>query len=263
MGILYMLNIEYIISCLCAGKTIKQVAADAGVSRTTLYKKLNDNGIKNTQQFKFNHNYFEYINTEEKAYWLGFLMADGCISMTTNPKIDLCLSVIDRDHLVKWHKALSSTKKIIIYNDRACSSHPSKKMCNDLILLGCTSKKSLTLAFPKINNKLIRHFIRGYVDGDGCITFGNKKQKLWQIRLHIIGTKNFLTSIQQSFETNNKLLKIGNNKINYAFEIHGNKKTMKILNWLYEDAEIFLDRKFKLYKEHKNLLESGERHSYL
>lgn len=65
-------------------------------------------------------------------------------------------------------------------------------MCNDLISHGCVPNKSLILKPPKIDNELINHFIRGYFDGDGCVSF-NSKTKVYAVC--ILGTKEILEYI--------------------------------------------------------------------
>lgn len=247
------IDTDMILKYLQNGDTVKIIAKKLNVSRETIYHRLKMINIQNTQQFKFNHNFFECIDTEEKAYWLGFITADGCVSMTANPKVDIGLAIIDITHLYKWHKILRSTKKINVYMNRAISSHPSKKMCYDLIKVGCTPQKSLTLKFPKLKNDLVRHYIRGYMDGDGCISFGNKNQAIWQIKLNFLGTQEFLFSLQNKIGTNVKIRKKKNISI---LEINGNTQVMNILDFLYKDATVFLDRKYNIYNEHKKLLES-------
>jgi hypothetical protein len=118
---------------------------------------------------------------------------------------------------------------------------------------GCTPKKSLTLKFPNINifeNKnLIRHFIRGYIDGDGCISYCDKKHK--HMTLRILGTKDFLNILQKylPLEKKNKLHK-KNNIYDLSFQKGRGKY---ILDYVYKDATIFLDRKLEKYKEYCRL----------
>ena len=118
---------------------------------------------------------------------------------------------------------------------------------------GCTPKKSLTLKFPNINifeNKnLIKHFIRGYIDGDGCISYCDKEHK--HMTLRILGTKDFLNILQKylPLEKKNKLHK-KNNIYDLSFQKGRGKY---ILDYVYKDATIFLDRKLEKYKEYCRL----------
>lgn len=140
-------------------------------------------------KYVYNKDYFEKINTSEKAYWLGFLYADGCITrfykgeVLKSMSLEITLKDADCEHLIKFKNALESNipiqHRIITGKYKAdrivvnCT-----KICNDLIKLGCTPTKSLTLEFPKkdiIPQDFIRDFIRGYFDGDGGVSYTEGK----------------------------------------------------------------------------------------
>jgi len=110
--------------------------------------------------------------------------------------------------MVKFKTFLNHTKDIyknsvklnckIFERSRVCVSN--KHFWNTLNDLGCTPRKSLTLKFPDINifksKDLIRHFIRGYFDGDGCFSYHKSKTKITPV-VGFIGTKEMLESIQR------------------------------------------------------------------
>lgn len=142
--------------------------------------------------------YFKYIDSEEKAYWLGFLYADGCI--TTDKKyIILELSSEDLEHIKRFKDDIQAHQKIRIYKRnnieyaRLCIG--CKEMVLDLIKVGCIPHKTFNIVFPEANiipKNLIRHFIRGVFDGDGCISITNrkKKNKIYNIyTLSFLGTE--------------------------------------------------------------------------
>ena len=164
---------------------------------------------------RLNENVFDSIDTEEKAYWLGFLFADGYISSApitagsdNNHRIEICLALIDTGHLFKFNSFMcSKEQKVKVYNYKDVKGKDkqhakwfisNKHLWETLNSHGCTPKKSLTLKFPNIDifksKDLIRHFIRGYVDGDGSIS--HNKNRLY---LSILGTENFLKGIQKYF----------------------------------------------------------------
>lgn len=225
------------------GKTITAIAEEYGVSRDIIYNRLKLDGLDH-QKLKFDHDFFEIIDSEEKAYWLGFIMADGCVSLTQQPKVIIALHKKDGHHLEKWHKALGSCRKINYWRNRVASTHYSAKMCQDLIQLGCTPRKSLSLKFPSLRKDLIRHFVRGYFDGDGCISIHNKDKKTHQMRFTIISTKEFLDTLQRILGTNNKYTQHGRA---YSLSVNGNKKSGVIFQWMYKNATVFLDRKKEVY----------------
>ena len=218
------------------------------------YKNL----IFNSKKYNVDENYFEVINTPNKAYWLGFLYADGCILIRekNNKKsyiLEVSLNEDDTTHLEKFKMCLKSNSpikhKTIKEKYKACRlTICNKKICEDLIKLGCTPRKSLTLTFPseeQVPKELIPHFIRGYLDGDGCI-FNNGKEK----RIGFVGTKNILENIQNIMYDEFGLTKTKIQSKGQAFQCMwsgtGNLKTWFDYLYDYEDI-IFLQRKFEKF----------------
>jgi hypothetical protein len=217
-----------------------------------------------------NETIFSIINTEEKAYWLGFLYADGNISKSENKvngnitykyNIEISLKESDREHLEKFRTFASIKNKVKVsktnYKDykRCRIMVGNKKVWNDLNNIGCTPNKSLTLSFPNLSifsdNTLIRHFIRGYFDGDGCISYCNKEHN--RMMISILGTSEFLKELQNCLPVKklNKITK-EKNHFNLAFS---NKTGYDICKYLYENSTIYLDRKYNKYKEYCRLYE--------
>lgn len=241
------MNIEKVIKRLRDGESLKSIAEDLNVSRNTIYKHLNKNGNKRPPLL--NENFFENIDSENKAYWLGFIAADGCVGLWYKKyRLDIGLNSKDFNHLEKFHRDIESSISVKVYPYRCQSSHTSDKLCNDLINLGIVPKKSLVLKYPNIHNSMDRHFIRGYFDGDGCL-YNYKNGKQW--RISFLGTEDILKNIQKRLGTNVSIRK--KNKI-YTMYINGNKQVERILDYMYKDCKIKLDRKHKLYKEFKNAL---------
>ena len=202
---------------------------------------------------------FEKIDTEEKAYWLGFLYADGSVG-SKEDKIELGLAEKDLKHIEKFKTFMNINNKIS-YREKTKSyrmSFRSAQCKQDLINKGCVPKKSLILNFPNENQVpkyLIRHFIRGYFDGDGWFT---NTEKCFQVG--IIGTENFINGFLDSIENIDKKNKI--------FDVHredGAKRyvfgayndVLNFLNWIYKDATIYLDRKYECYKD---FIENGSKY---
>lgn len=219
------------------------------------YKKL----IFNSKKYNIDENYFEVINTPNKAYWLGFLYADGCVSERhkkgkTSYILELTLAEKDIFHLEKLKMCLKSNAPIkhrIIKNKyEACRiTICNKKICEDLIKLGCTPRKSLTLTFPteeQVPKELIPHFIRGYLDGDGCV-YNNGKG---EVSISFVGTDSFLISIQdimyKEFGLTKTVLKNKGKACQCQWKGKGNFKTWFDYLYNYEDI-IFLQRKFEKF----------------
>lgn len=220
-------------------------------------------------QYSVNHNFFECIDSAEKAYWLGFFYADGYI--TVNHHVGLALAQKDIDHIKKFRDAISSTHPIHIYPgsnygkaEYARINFSSSKMAKDLECLGCIQHKSLQLKFPtkeQVPEQFLRDFVRGYFDGDGCITTGGKNSPL---RIKVCGTKEFLESLRNYFnailapdKVLNKLEKRHKDeKNNYLLCIASLRKSLLILHALYKNATVFLERKNNLYLKNAQIQSS-------
>ena len=241
--------------------SITKLSEQFGVTRKTISKRIKEAGIEviNYQnRLKFNENKFDSIDTEEKAYWLGFLYADGNIAKDTN-NVELSLSYNDIEHLKKFNIFMEHEKDIInisnvTYNNKVykrCRWIVNNKHLHDTLnALGCIPAKSLILKFPSTNifkdNSLIKHFIRGYVDGDGCISYNNKEHTICD--LSILGTEDFLTGLQE-YIPKKLLYKIHSTGSKAkGLSIHG-KNAFNIIDYLYSNSTIYLQRKYERYKE--------------
>lgn len=187
--------------------------------------------------------FFKRIDTEEKAYWLGFLFADGYNNEQTG-NIELTLQSLDVGHIELFKKTIKSEHTIAektISGKYTCSriSFCSRIMSNDLASHGCVKAKSLILEFPSsIPNELTHHFVRGYFDGDGSVSVSKDNKRH---NFHILGTESFLESIREKIGlSNTKLDKKGNC---YDLRYGGRLNLLKIKEYLYKDATIFLERK--------------------
>lgn len=231
------------------------------VSRTVISRILKENNvgtdINNKHKYFANYNIFERIDNEEKAYWLGFLAADGC-----NYQRDINASVVinihrkDREHLEKFKNFMNSNANIIdhIQTEGFSNNTPmskiilnSKKMSQDLEKLGIVPRKSLILKPPLIDSKYYMPFILGYFDGDGSI-YKTSENKIWGISFE--GTKEILEWIKENLEWDTTLSKrYQDDKNNYCIRCGGVRKPYTLLNKMYNSCNIHLDRKYKLYKE--------------
>jgi len=128
-------------------------------------------------------------------------------------------------------------------------------MYNDLVNLGCTSNKSLTIEFPSnnvlINNNYINHFIRGYFDGDGCLSISKNKQAC----LSILGSNNFLITLKDylklNYNINSSIYKYDTSKI-FKLSISNKEDIIKFKTIIYSDCtDIFLTRKKNKFIEHE------------
>lgn len=194
---------------------------------------------------------FEIIDTEEKAYWLGFLYADGYISKNEN-KIELSLAEKDFNHVLKFKNFIGKNNKIS-YREKTKAYRYSFRstICKeDLINKGCIPNKSLLLKFPtekQVPKNLIRHFIRGYFDGDGWFT---NTESCFQIG--IIGTEDFIKGFLDTLtniNTKNKIFNVHRENGAKRYVIGSLQDVTNFLNYIYSNCNIYLDRKYEKYKD--------------
>ena len=173
-------------------KTSGELAKEYNVSRGMITKLWYDNNLtgkeKSRKYYLNNPNYFENINTEEKAYFLGFIAADGCIYDPKDSRqtiIRIGISKTDKEILEKFQKELGTNKPIteIVRNNKEYSSLEisSQIIGDDLKELGLTPRKTYKKTWVELDNIFLQNaFIRGYFDGDGgnCVV-GNGRCFVW------------------------------------------------------------------------------------
>lgn len=224
-------------------------------------------------RYNYNKNYFLTIDTPAKAYWFGFLCADGSITRfyagekLRSMSLELTVKSDDEGHLHKYLSAIESNTPIQ-YRDtylkatdkvyKSCRSVVNNThLCWTLINHGCTPCKSLNLKFPDeqdVPMQLISHFMRGYFDGDGCIAqYDTKRQKttVWTL----CGTKDFLDHyasilIDNGICVNTLATPDRRGEQIYELRIHGLSNIHNIMEFLYRDSDesIRLDRKYEVYQ---------------
>lgn len=220
-------------------------------------------GIK----YKVNEDFFKTW-TEEMAYTLGYIYADG--SLEDSPKIRgkyLRISSAEKNNLLKIKKWMQSGHVIVERNREnenilyllKMGSHVLYK---DLEKFGLCPNKSLTMKFPSIPEKFLCHFVRGYFDGDGCVRVCMKKGKIQPLIISKLctvftsGSKEFLEElalkIKEHTETN--LLKVYNGHRAFMLS-YTTADSVKIFNFMYGKMTkpIYLERKFLVYSHYFDL----------
>ncbi len=247
--------------------TRKEIAEYLNRSYDAVQIKASRMGLKKYPYY-CNYHYFDKIDTEEKAYWLGFLTADGWISKnekTGAGVVGIELQYGDIKHLKKFNKSLGGNY-MITDRWRPCtlSSNPNKlnHMCvirifsiimyDTLVELGFANNKSYDFTIPNIRHDLIRHYLRGYFDGDGCFCLSNKSFGV-----------SFITASERLNDDIINICKLNNIDIHdysyiddYGVIIHRptitkNSDKIQLLDYMYKDCSIYLDRKYKKYLKAK------------
>jgi len=217
-------------------------------------KIINKKSRLNMSHLALNIDYFKEINSNDKAYWLGFICADGNIKKTNN-KVSLISK--DLEVIVGFKEAIGAENKISkreIFDKRTNKTYTgySIQIGNEiftqhLINLGITNNKTNVLEFPNIEEKYYSYFIAGLFDGDGSISLkGINKNRLV---INLISTNEMLLYIKEYIL--NKL----NIKPKYCCDVSKNKQNVWKM-YLYSDAHRFLkfiycDANFKYYLKRK------------
>lgn len=238
-------------------QSIKQLSTDFGCSPQAIRAMLRKQNITlkgNKNGYPRNSLYFYDINSVDKAYWLGFLYADGCV---VEKKNEIFCSQKSKEHLVKFQQAIEAINhKIVKVKDNRFSQEciyyrfaiKDKQLCKDLIRWGCVPNKSLILSkIPNIPREYVSHFLRGYFDGDGSLHY-LKNTNNYRMSF-TCGSKEFLEDIRHELQKDNLSIRKDTNKNVYQLRISGRKQVKKILDYLYKDSNqnIRLDKKYKLY----------------
>lgn len=254
-------TISNLISDYLNGESIPKLGIKYGINTRKISNTLKENDIevRGRRKFFYNENFFEVIDSNLKAYWLGFLFADGCVRNIKNGYVlKIKLSNLDENHLFaflnhigsnqkelrtetskfkgKNGKSYQSTGKVLLVN--------SKKIVEDLVKLGCGQNKTNSIVFPIINDNLIPSFILGYFDGDGCITQKKVKGHTYYSVTFTSGSENFLD------RTKKELLDIGLDSISkynyntfFRLQICNKIDLLKIKDYFYSTNNFYLERK--------------------
>lgn len=214
------------------------------------------------QQFKINEDYFKVIDSEEKAYMLGFIYADGNVSDSSKDKhyrlritlensdikiLNIFKNLLGFEGDIKVRELKSNQRDTRGYY--ICELSVSNKiLITDLVNLGVVPNKTFNIQFPSIPQNLYKHFIRGFFDGDGSIYL--RKDRPNGVNFEIgCASLPFITKIVNIF-ANEKGIKLNvyTKKNMYILRV-SQHKARELLHWLYRDSNIYLDRKYKLYKD--------------
>jgi len=214
--------------------------------------------------------------TSEMAYVLGFIAADGSLIKNKRGACFIEIQSIDKEIIYKIKKVLHTNLKIgayqskhINYKKRYRLEIGSKEIFNDLLNLGLTPRKSKIIELPNIPKQYFAHFVRGYFDGDGNVTFGFYKKSDRKSKSPILstrfvaGSKSILEKLKHKlkilFQLNGSLYYSGNAwRLSYS-----TNDSKKIFRFMYRNNNIkhliYLERKYNIYKKAINYFERSEK----
>lgn len=260
---------QEIINKYLQGLGIWSLRKQYNVTATTVKNILKENEVRirgyneyNYRRFTLDETCLDQIDSELKAYFLGFFFADGCNYYESNSnnayRITLRLQDQDINILHRFATELYQTNKpvTIIYRSRQNPKWKdignleiqSKRISKALNDYGAVSNKSLILQFPTcVPEDLMNHFMRGYFDGDGFISDYEPKPG-GRPRFNVVGNKEFMEGFQKTLIKStglkeNKLMFHAHTENIRILEYGGTNVVKTIREYLYNNATIYLDRK--------------------
>jgi len=257
-------KLDCVIELYKQGKSTCEIAKIVGHGQPSVRKLLLDNGCdtsRNKTKYDINIDFFDKINNEIKAYILGIVYADG--SVNNKGRFRIALQERDKRILERIKQEIGYTGPL--YYKKACNEKCQsqvelcvnrKKFTDKLIKLGCIPNKSLVLKFPTknvVSENLLNHFIRGIFDGDGSLYIGRGQYIMFA------GSYNFIYRMRDVCVPFAKIYQRYKDRkpedSSHQLYIGKKQKVLEFCNWMYNDATIYLERKYKSYLK---LLEKSE-----
>ena len=256
------------------GMSTVKIGQKYGVYHKVIAKVLDEFGIERTgvgkRKYKLNEHYFDVIDTPNKAYVMGFLYSDGNNSIDKGT-VSIYLQEEDWEILEKMRLEIGSEKPLkfldksnkhdfgYTYKNQYALIMFSSYMCNSLAEKGVVPNKSLVISFPKwLDKELVPHFVRGVFDGDGSIYRYYRNENNLPIMVTITATQQFCETLKdickEELGINAGIYDAScHNGITKVFTLSGRNISKKFLDWIYEDAVLYLQRKYNRYCDYYNI----------
>lgn len=211
-----------------------------------------------SHRYDVNRDFFHDINSKKKAYWLGFLWADGCV-YTRNGAQLIRIEIHNRDEhlLYDMKEDLEATYPINpTRNSKIDLKIFSHKMCDDLIDHGVVPDKSHKNIRPDINKKYENHFVRGLFDGDGSVVKSNTN---YSVRIcNTETTTNWVLEItRKNLDVGGGVYRSTNSEVAYRWTICGRIQVERFSDWIYDNQERYLKRKYNRFQDFGLLYDEG------
>lgn len=250
-------TINNMIEAYLSGSTINSIAKQLNLGHETVRRHLRNSGIKirSRRKHQINEDYFKQINSPEKAWLLGFIIADGYITKGyNNVKYYLRIELSNKDKYILEHisnNLLESTYPVVDVPAKESSYLiiGCKSIVMDLFNIGLNSNKSNSAKFPEIDPNLHNRLIRGLFDGDGNIYIKSEIAYSWSL----VGTEQLLTQIAAIIHKECCLKSVPifretNNNIGVGqITVTGRHQVKHIGEFLYKDATCYLQRKYNTF----------------
>ena len=261
------------------GASIKELSKKYERAESSVRDLIKRRGIKLrplsevNRKFEIHEDFFDVIDTDEKAYFLGFLYADGNVKTNKNMVV-LALKESDKEILERLNKLIHVNKPLFLYKDKRGGNREDTvgiRICNKnitekLIKHGCHPNKTFTLTFPKwLDTNLYSSLIRGYFDGDGYIGIirdsrkdknGNQYDKYYH-KFTLTGNEVFLKEVanvfKQELDVNSSFEVRHKDRDNgiVTITVKGSNQIEKVYDFLYSNSKLCLNRKHEIFKQIK------------
>ncbi|PGE28041.1 endonuclease [Bacillus pseudomycoides] len=229
------------------GKSTSNIAKTANVSARYVRMVLADNNVERRargswkRKYNLNEDYFKHWSNN-MAYILGFFIADGVIT-----KDNQTVSISQKDSRILEDIKIELNSNQPLYQNKNTGVYMlnlnSKIMKNDLMdLHGIMPSKSYDVQFPFVPKEYLHHFIRGYFDGDGYVNYPTYTVSF------VGGSHSFMNSLIQTLQEQNLKPNFINKKTHFRVILSGRKTIKLFSDWIYEDKELFLQRKYEIFQ---------------
>lgn len=267
-----------------------KISKKLGRSKGAIYNKLRELNLKIAKKtlseeseyrsyYCYDHNYFKKIDSQKKAYWLGWIASDGTIRYQPEKGVyylELKISQKDIEVLYELKKDLKSNVQIALQKDRkgrqylnkisgkkhyikgqpTCSIRIcSKELCEIFIKkYGMNNNKTYSLKYPNISDEFHAGFIAGFISGDGSIDRKRNHGKSRLLRCILVGTIDILGKIASilykeiNYNIHKKISHKKYSKKLYILEMN-QTETINMYNWMKQKNIQLMHRKWKLIEE--------------
>lgn len=243
-------------------KSVNFIKNRLGLTQQTINRILKEGNINRISQSKRNNpnlieDYFLEINTPDKAYWIGWLITDGCL-LDKDHSISISLQKSDQHILEVLQKDLQVNNKIKPFNGNYVKFYFScKSLYTDLLKYGFKQNKTFDITIPELDDSLYAALLRGCFEGDGGLSILNSRGKE-ELELSFTGNIYTVTKFNELISkfTGVKLRNITKNNSIYRIRWSNRQDIITILTFLYKDCgEHKLNRKYNKYLQ---ILENTE-----
>lgn len=274
---------RHINKCMKLYEQFDQIKYDYEVNKLAYYKLgkkyncsesyisnfLQYNGVQRLMDYYINHTFFDSLDNKYQFWLLGLFASDGNVH---NDIISLSQSGKFGKHIMKYVVKLLDYKSSLLVGktykqDFYRINFKSTNILNIFKQFNILPNKSVMYDLPNnIPKDMLKYFIRGFVEGDGSITIQHNKNNNYYLSFSLVGTHSCMLKIKNYLEEQIKGLKLQllskrNSNVVQEIRING-EYAIKLCEYLYSDIDLYLGRKYYMYKKGQYLFSNSETTKY-